>query len=493
MAEGLVQLAPVEHHVALEDYGAVAHLAQAVQELRAHAAQVLPALRGRTLWMVNSTAQGGGVAEMLPTMVALLRDLGFSVEWAVISPGEPDFFALTKRLHNLIHGAGDPGLGEAERNLYERVSRACAEALGALVGPRDLLVIHDPQPAGVGALVREALGVPAVWRCHIGIEEQVPETRAAWRFLEPYVTAYDAAVFTAAEYIPSYLTGRARVIHPAIDPLSHKNRPLSLHKLVGVMRCGALVPAYGPVIAPAYAEPVLRLQPTGDWRAATDPEDIGLLFRPIVTQVSRWDRLKGLAPLLEAFALLKRSLSGGGPARSAVHQRTVELVRLVLAGPAPGAVADDPEATAVLDDLRSAYLALEPAVQQDVALLLLPMGSRKENALLVNALQHASSVVAQNSLREGFGLTAAEAMWKRVPVLGSPARGLQIQVRDGLDGRIGPDPADPAAVAAVLDEMLKDEGGRTRMGERAQRRVHDEFLIFTQLRQWLELLAPLAA
>ncbi|MGH7577227.1 MAG: glycosyltransferase, partial [Longimicrobiales bacterium] len=165
------------------------------------------------------------------------------------------------------------------------------------------------------------------------------------------------------------------------------------------------------------------------------------------------------------------------------------LVRLVLGGPAPDAVQDDPEAKDVFDGLTAEYTELHPAVQDDIAIIALPMRSVDENALIVNALQRASTIVVQNSLREGFGLTIAEAMWKRVPVLSnSRACGPRQQIRDGIDGRLVQDPEDIDALERALDEMLADPHALERLGRAAQRSVHDRFLLFTQLRAWSRLL-----
>ena len=161
----------------------------------------------------------------------------------------------------------------------------------------------------------------------------------------------------------------------------------------------------------------------------------------------------------------------------------------MLAGPDPDSVQDDPEAGEVLEDLRTAYRELEPELQRDVVILALPMVSRRQNALMVNALQRSSTIVVQNSLREGFGLTATEAMWKGTAVLGSRACGLRQQIRDGLDGRLVSNPEDPAELAEVLSEMLASPRDRDRWAQEAQLRVHDEFLIFVQLRRWLAVLA----
>jgi trehalose synthase len=297
-------------------------------------------------------------------------------------------------------------------------------------------------------------------------------------------------VFSAPEYIPRRLARRATVVFPGIDPLAAKNRELSLRQTIEIMCSGGLIPCPGPTVPGPFGGLAQRLNADGSLSPANVAENIGLLTRPIVTQVSRWDRLKGFGPLMEGFAELKRS-TYDGPGDPA-HRRRLDLVRLVLAGPEPSAIQDDPEAQAVLEELRAAYRGLHPAVQDDIALLLLPMGSLEENALLVNALQRASTIVVQNSLREGFGLTIAEAMWKRVPVLtNSRACGPRQQVRDGLDGRLIADPEDPDQLRRALDEMLLDADRLERWGQSAQRRVHDQFLVLGHLRAWGQMLSSL--
>lgn len=470
----------------LAEHAAVAHLAGSVAALREAAHRASGALEGRTIWMINSTEQGGGVAEMLPAMVTLLRDLGVRTEWAVIESDEPAFFELTKRIHNLIHDSGAADITADAIELYERVNRDNAAALAGRIAPGDIVVVHDPQPLPLGPMLRERADVHLVWRCHIGLDEQTARTEAVWALLRPYTEAYDRVVFSAQEYVPSFLSSRAAIIHPALDPLAPKNRDLSLHKVAGIL-ANAGLSQVGPTLTEPYEHAVLRVGPDGD-AAAADHNELGLLTRPIVTQISRWDRLKGFLPLLHAFAKLKQTTP-----LEPEHRRRIELLRLVLAGPAIGTVADDPEASEVLGELRAAYAALPAAVRQDVAILLLPMESREQNALIVNALQRSSSVVVQNSLREGFGLTIAEAMWKRVPVLSSArACGPRAQIDDGVEGRLVPDPEDIDAVAAVLDEMLSDRVRRETWARNAQRRAHDQFMIFTQLRNWIALWQQLA-
>ena len=482
----------IGHLRTLEDYAAVAHLAPAAHELQAEAERVLPRLAGRTVWMVSSTDRGGGVAEMLPPIVALLRDLGVRTEWLVIGSEEPDFFALTKHLHNLVHGVGAPRLGGDERALFERVNRASAEVLRPQLRAGDVLVVHDPQPLPMAAMLRAGVPLAAVWRCHIGLDAENAATRAAWDFLAPYLDAYDHAVFSAPEYIPRRLVGRATVIAPGIDPLAPKNVELSLRHSVEVLCNGGLTVPPGPMVPQPFPSLARRLLADGAYAPANAMEDIGLLTRPIVTQVSRWDRLKGWLPLMRAFAALKRSVFDGAGEAGPLHRRRLDLVRLVLAGPEPAAIQDDPEGLGVLDELRTAYSELHPAVQDDIALVALPMASVEQNALLVNALQRASTIVVQNSLREGFGLTVTEAMWKRVPVLSnSRACGPRQQVRDGLDGRLIADPEDVDELRRALDALLADSEARHRYGQAAQRRVHELFIVIAQLRRWAQLFAAL--
>ena len=487
----MIEEVEIPQGLALADYASYAHLSHAVEELKREAAPLVKALHGRTLWMVNSTAKGGGVAEMLPRQVALLRELGLKTRWIAISTHRTAFFDLTKRIHNLIHGEGDPQFSADDAELYNLVSRELADEFAPRLAPGDLLVVHDPQPAGMGALIRQRQDVVAVWRCHIGLDESNAQTKAAWRFLERHVSQYDHGVFTAPEYIPEFFAGRVSLITPAIDPLTDKNRPLAAVQLAGILCNSGLMAEHSPVLRPAFATRAERLGKDGRFGPALAPDEIGLMFRPMVTQISRWDRLKGWAPLLDAFAQLKQGYTKI-PGLNAVQKKRFGLCRLVFAGPEPASVADDPEAKDVLEELIDKYKRLDPEVQKDVAVLSLPMQSARENAMMVNALQSCSSVVVQNSLREGFGLTVTEPMWKRIPVLGSPACGIRQQIRDGIDGRLHHDATDPDAIASALATMLNDSGKRDAWGRQGQRRVSDEFLIFSQLRRWLRMLANTA-
>jgi len=480
----MITAVPHEHGWTLNDYSTMAELAEAVRMLRVEASMLAPQLRDRTVWMINSTARGGGVAEMLPRMCSLLEELGVPTRWVVMETDETEFFRLTKRLQNLLHGEGDPRLGSEERSLYEAVNHRNAEELAEQLGPDDIVVIHDPQPMGMGRRLKQLTGVRTAWRCHIGLDHYTPETRAAWGFLKPYAKSYDRAIFSAPEYIPDFFAGRASVIHPALDPCSYKNRYLTPHKLVGILCNAGLKREQHPVITPPFDKKAMRLQPDGSFRPAAGETDIGLLYRPIVTQVSRWDRLKGFRTLLAGFVELKKNRDSAPHDR---HRRRLDLTRLVLAGPDPESIQDDPEGSEVFQDLARAYRELSPEMQEDVVLLSLPMDSRKENALIC------STVVVQNSLREGFGLTATEAMWKGVCVVASRAFGLRQQIRAGIDGVVIQNAEDPVEIGRRLDDILEDVPKRDYMASNGRQRVHDEFLIFKQVCQWLRLLSQCAA
>jgi trehalose synthase len=485
----MIELVKSDESFSLDHYESIAHLADPVRELRAEAALLIPKLAGRTLWMVNSTAQGGGVAEMLPKMISLLEELGLPTRWAVVGTDKQEYFALTKRIHNLIHGQGEPRLDAADRELFEAVNRENADDLRKHLRPEDILVVHDPQPAALGAMLKEELGLRTLWRCHIGLDERLPATRAAWNFLKPYAETYDHAVFSAPEYIPDYLAGYSTIIHPALDPCSHKNRELSPHKIVGILCNSGLKVEREPVLTPPFSKPAMRLRGDGSFVPASQLGGIGLLYRTTVTQISRWDRLKGYRPLMEGFLQLKMRLNDLDRKWDRRHRRRIGIARLVLGGPDPASIQDDPEGKEVLEELIDYYCRLTPEYQNDIALLTLPMDSRKENALMVNALQRCSTIVAQNSTQEGFGLTATEAMWKRVPILGTHACGLRQQITHGIHGMLTRDPNNADEIAENLDELLKAPLQRDLLARAAQRRVHQEFLVFAQLRSWLRLLA----
>ena len=485
----MITIVDVETERTLDDYAAYASLKRPVEDLRAVAQQYADRLEDRTVWMVNSTAQGGGVAEMLPKVVSILRELGVSTEWAVIVSEEDRFFQLTKHIHNLIHGTGDPHLSDDDWALYRSVSEEMADRLARRVEPGDPVVVHDPQPLGTGALLKKQMDVPALWRCHIGLDESNVATETAWDFLRPWAESYDETVFSLREYVPDFLEDRTDLVQPALNPLSPKNRALSVTELTDVLRRARLADCSHPTVDGDFAPPARRLQRDGSFAPATRPEDLGLMERPIVTQISRWDRLKGFAPLLRGFARMKESAFLDRNAVSERDRHRLALSRLVLAGPDPDSVSDDPEGQEVFNEICSLWHDLPPEIQRDVAIITLPMTSRRVNSLMVNALQRCSAIVAQNSLQEGFGLTVAEALWKRRPVLGTHAAGIREQVTDGVHGRLTPQAEDVEAIAHTIHEMLNAEEERRRWARNARRRVSERYLVFTQVRRWLEILA----
>jgi len=462
-----------------------------VGELRDEAKSVAARLRGRTIWMINSTASGGGVAEMLPSLIALMNNLGIKFRWAVIQSNRQEFFHLTKRIHNLIHGhtASGAKLGPEDARLYEAVNLDNAASLKKELKPEDILIVHDPQPLPLGQILSRELDIPAVWRCHIGLDRRLEATKTVWRFLKPYLDGYRHTIFSAPEYIPDYCADRATIIHPAIDPLSHKNQDLPIIKLTGILCNSGLQIPYEPVVTPHFRSHVTMLAENGSY---VMPGELGLLFRPIVLQVSRWDRLKGWTSLLEGFIRLKNStVVNNGNGKTQRKQKRLELARLILAGPDPRAIADDPEGMNVLRQMQQRYASLDPKLQRDVAIVLLPMSSHKENALIVNAMQRCASVIVQNSLQEGFGLTVTEAMWKRKAVLGTTACGIRQQIRDGVDGLLVSDPEDPAEIADKLALLLNNSIRQYNMGRNGQRRVYNQYLIFRQMSSYIKLLNKL--
>jgi trehalose synthase len=435
------------------------------------AARVLP---GRVIWHINSTPRGGGVAEMLQSLLAYARGAGVDVRWAAVS-GNPEFFRITKRLHNRLHGAaGDDGeLGDAERAVYEQALVPAAEELGTLVSPDDIVYIHDPQPAPLLDMLSDR-GVASVWRCHVGVDEPNEIARSAWDFLRPYVAEANAYVFSRREFVwDGFDSERIWIVPPSIDAFSAKNQELSpgvqsaILSRIGIADDGGEAPVFhrndGTV---ARVNRVAEIDQ--DERVPADA--------PLIAQVSRWDRLKDPVGLLDCFA------------EHVVHPEA----RLLLAGPSVAGVADDPEGAEVLAEVRGRRAELPEDVRRRTHLVSLPMDDIEENAAMVNALQRRANVIIQKSLAEGFGLTVAEAMWKSRPVVAGRVGGIQDQIGDG-DGVLVDDPADLAAVGAAIDGLLGHPAGAAEIGRRAKERVRAEFLGSRHLIQYMGLLEKLLA
>jgi trehalose synthase len=433
-------------------------------------ARASTSLGGRAVWSVNSTATGGGVAEMLRSLIAYARGASVDARWVVIE-GNPEFFAITKRIHNRLHGAaGDGGdLGEAERAIYEAVTEANGRELAALIAPGDIVLLHDPQTAGLGAVLREA-GAYVIWRCHVGIDQPDGLSRSAWEFLRPYVAPADAYVFSREAFEWEGLDpARMALIPPSIDAFSPKNQELAPAAMAAILHVAGLAPGdhHGAAVftrqdgSPGRVDRRAQL-----WETACTPEDA-----PLVVQVSRWDRLKDPEGVIEGFG---RAAATRTPAH------------LLLAGPDVSAVADDPEGLEVMRECIAHWEALPPAIKERVHLAALPMDDPEENAAIVNALQRRATVVVQKSLAEGFGLTVAEAMWKARPVVASRIGGIQDQIVDGESGVLV-EPRDLDGFAAAIVELIDDPARAEAIGTAAQTRVRDQFLGSRHLGQYLDL------
>jgi len=435
---------------------------------------IRPVLAGRTIWNVNSTAAGGGVAEMLQVLVGYVQDLDISINWLVIG-GDAGFFAITKRLHNEIHGSlsGTP-LGAAEAGHYAQMLAANAVELTARIRPGDVVLLHDPQTAGLAAPLAHA-GARVVWRCHIGVDWEDEVTRAGWEFLRPHLAAAEAYVFSRRDYVPSWVpAGKTWIIPPSIDPFSPKNQPLAADTVRAILvKLGALDGA-------APAVPATFLCRNGDVGTVSRPADIIGEGRPgpddpVLVQVSRWDRLKDMAGVMRGFA--DHVVPGGDG-------------YLMLVGPAVKDVSDDPEGAAVYGECLLQWRDLSPAARTRILLITLPLDDIDENAAMVNALQRHATVVAQKSLAEGFGLTVAEGMWKGRPVIGSAVGGIIDQIAEGT-GILLPDPADLTAFGSAAHRLLGDQDQAARMGRAAHDHVRQEYVGDAHLLRYAMLLGTL--
>lgn len=431
-------------------------------------------LRGRTVWNVNSTARGGGVAEMLTPLLGYARGAGIDARWLVLG-GEPAFFAVTKRIHNRLHGSQGDGkaLGAEARRAYRAITRPAGEELAARVGPDDVVILHDPQTAGMlPELTRcDAL---VVWRCHVGIDEPNRWARSAIRFLLPYVRRADAVVFSRAAFAWAGLDGgRSWVIPPSIDAFSPKNEPLDSASVLAILRRAGLIEGE-PDRAAWFTRSDGR---RGEVRRKARMTQTGPLAAGdrVIVQVSRWDALKDPVGVVNAFA---RYVAPKTPAH------------LLLAGPATGLVADDPEDVSVFAEVRRACERLPEGVRARVHLAELPMHDVEENAAIVNALQRHATIVVQKSLAEGFGLTVAEAMWKGRPVVASRIGGIEDQIVDGRTGVLV-DPRRLARFGEVLVDLLSDPKRADALGAEAARRVRAQYLAPRHLLQYLALMQAL--
>ena len=450
--------------------------AEAVAAARARAASLRARLAGRTVWNINSTATGGGVAEMLPSLIGYARDLGVETRWLVIE-GIAPFFGLTKRLHHALHGAAGDGspLGVAERAVYEQVAEENAAGVLAHVGPRDIVILHDPQTAGLAPHLERA-GIRSIWRCHIGSDAANEEVERGWAFLAPYLAPVDAFVFTRQAYVPALASGReVMLIPPSLDPLTAKNEDLDAGTVRAVLAHTGMIAGGsgdGPVSFTGQDGSPRRVERRAEVvRSGTPPPaDV-----PLAVQVSRWDPLKDPLGVMQGFAAIAADTDA----------------QLVLAGPDTSGVADDPEAAHVLEETIAVWRGLPEAVRDRIHLVSLPTDDVEENAVMVNALQRHAAVIVQKSLQEGFGLTVTEALWKGRPVLASAVGGIQDQIEDGHDGALLADPSDLAAYGARLRDLLAQPERAEALGRQARETVRERFLSVRHLGQYADLIERL--
>jgi trehalose synthase len=401
----------IASRIPLDDYRALLGQGE-IDELRVLAKP----LRGRSIEMINSTAVGGGVAEILNRLLPLAEELELNMRWEVMTGGD-DFYGVTKAFHNALHGAPyhvDPKDFE--------IFLACNERNRArLPLDAEFMIIHDPQPA---ALIdgRKKNGNHWAWRCHIDLSHP---HRGVWDFLDRFVARYDAAMFSSPEFsrslpIPQYL------FYPAIDPLSEKNRELE-----------------SGFVARTLAQYQI------------DP------LRPILTQISRFDRLKDPVGVVRAYRIVKRYFD----------------CQLVLAG---GSASDDPEGAVVLKEVQQ-----EANGEADIHIIELPAWAPLE----VNALQRASTIVIQKSLREGFGLTVSEALWKKKPVVASAVGGIPVQVIHKHTGLLA---HSVEGTAYQIRFLLSHPEIAARLGENGHEHVKENFLITEKLKRYMTLFLAMA-
>ncbi len=372
-------------------------------------------LKDVTVVHVNSTREGGGVAEILRNLVPLMRELGIDAHWEVIE-GTPEFFQCTKGIHNALHGH-NVVIPDRLLSVYREVNRENAERLKDVLQDADVVFIHDPQPAALIEHFPDRKG-KWIWRCHIDISK--PQ-REVWKFLKQFVERYDGSIFHLASFAKR-LSHPMYLIPPSIDPLGEKNIPLEREEIVKTY------------------------------------EELGIdLSRPVLLQVSRFDRLKDPIGVIQAYRMVKRFFPS---------------VQLVLAG---GGAKDDPESMAVLSEVRAAANG-----EKDIHVLFLPTNDR-----LINALQRGATIIIQKSIREGFGLTVTEGMWKYKPVIGGDTGGIRLQVINYHTGFLV---NTPEGAALRIRYLLSHPEVRKEMGRKAHSFVKENFLITRHLRDYLSVM-----
>jgi trehalose synthase len=447
------------------------------EALRSAAGSARQQLSGSTVWNISSTAAGGGVAEMLRVLVGYVLGAGIDIRWLVMS-GDAEFFLITKRIHNRLHGAaGDSGeLGSRETAHYDAVTAANAASAVQKVRRGDVVLLHDPQTAGMAAALSEA-GARVVWRCHVGHETTNGWTDEAWSFLRRHLAACAAYIFSVRSYVPAWIEeSRTFVIPPSIDPFSPKNQEMAEDDVLRTLRHIGLLLGGEQETPGRFTR---RDGSAGLVQRRASVVSSGPLHPgvPLVVQVSRWDRLKDMPGVMSGFA-------------SSVPGR-VEA-QLALVGPSAAEVTDDPEGTEVYSQCLAAWEVLPEVARRRVMLVTLPMEDIDENAAMVNAVQRHSTVVVQKSLAEGFGLTVAEGMWKAKAVLASNVGGIGEQIAPGT-GLLLEDPADLSAFGEALAALLERPDEIAELGARARRHVLEGFVGDEHLIRYADLIAWLAS
>ncbi len=365
-------------------------------------------LRGKVIQNINSTAVGGGVAEILNRLVPLSHELGIDVKWDVIKGGE-EFFQVTKKFHNALHGKPE----EITPQMFKVFLETSQRNIDELKIYGDILFIHDPQPI---ALIRKKESIPNskwIWRCHIDVSTPIKQV---WDFLTPFIQQYDGAVVSAPVFSQP-LPIRQFLVAPSIDPLSDKNKDLPQETID---------------------------QALDKYRIPKD--------KPIITQISRFDYLKDPVGVIEAYRMVKKRND----------------CQLIIAG---GTATDDPESNKVFEETKEAA-----GNDKDIHVLPIPSGSDIE----INALQRASTVIIQKSLREGFGLTVTEALWKGKPVVASSTGGIPLQVKHKYTGLLCH--SIPGA-AFALKQLLNSPEYAKKLGENGKEHVRQNFLLTRHLRE----------
>lgn len=430
-------------------------------------------LGGKTVWVVNSTAVGGGVAQLLRTLLPYWKGAGIDVRWMVLR-GSAEFFRVTKRFHNHLQGQpGDGGvLGIDELRIFDRAADHHARALASLLAPGDVVVLNDPQTAAMSVALERA-GATVVWSCHVGIDHDNELSRNAWKCLRPRLAGVHRFVFSRYASLPESLGGaETSILTPAIDPASTKNRPMSDGAARAIVQhlglaagVSTAIPSYdrtdGSTATLAARPTVLDSDGAPDWSRD-----------PVVVSLARWDRIKDPLGILDGF--LERVL-----AATDAH--------LLLAGPDANQVADDPEAVAVLAEVRERWRRLPPPARARVHLACLPLTSPDENDAMVNAIQRQAAVVVKKSLQEGFGLGVTEAMWKARPVVASAVGGHLEQIRHRRCGLLVEDPSDGGAFGDAIVELLRDPPLAARLGQAGRERVRALFLNDRHFVRWVEV------